>query len=162
MTPNASWSGLVDVKWVARHLGIAEKKVRELARIGDLKAIRIGKSWRFDPHDLEAGLEAGIVRHAQSGTAGGQLAAEHGSIAASCSLTAAVANTALDEPLTRRTVESVIAALSDPDVALPDGVVAAAVEVSDHTFVLRTAPGSPSETARALVRELARALRSER
>jgi hypothetical protein len=56
----------------------------------------------------------------------------------------------------------VIAALSDPEAALPDGVVAAAVEVSDNTFVLRTAPGSPSETARALVRQFARALRSER
>jgi hypothetical protein len=141
MTPNASWSGLVDVKWVARHLGIAEKKVREVARSGDLKAIRIGKSWRFDPYDLEPGRE----RHGQAWTTGGQIPTEHGpSIAASCSLTAAVTNTALDEPLTRRTVESVIAALSDPDAALPDGVVAAAVEVSDNTFVLRTAPGSPS------------------
>jgi excisionase family DNA binding protein len=159
MTPNASWPGLVDVKWVARHLGIAEKKVRELARTGDLKAIRIGKSWRFDPHDLESGRE----RYERSAIPGGTMTTEHGpSIAASCSLTAAVANTALDEPLARRTVESVIAALSDPEAALPDGVVAAAVEVSDNTFVLRTAPGSPSETARALVRELARALRSER
>jgi excisionase family DNA binding protein len=159
MTPNASWSGLVDVKWVARHLGIAEKKVRELARSGELKALRIGKSWRFDPHDLEAGRE----RHGGWATAGGNLPIDHApSIAESCSLTAALANTALDEPLTRRTVESVIAALSDPDAALPDGVVAAAVEVSDNTFVLRTAPGSPSETARARVRQFARALRSDR
>ena len=159
MTPGASWSGLVDVKWVARHLGIAEKKVRELARSGELKALRIGKSWRFDPHDLEPGRE----RHGEPAAASGGMAIEHGPwIVESCSLTAALANTALDEPLTRRTVESVIAALSDPEAALPDGVVAAAVEVSDNTFVLRTAPGSPSETARALVRQFARALRSER
>src|SRR5688500_10774176 len=158
MTPAAAWSGLVDVKWVARHLGIAEKKVRELARSGELKALRIGKSWRFDPHDLEAGRE----RHWGSTALGGHVPTEHGhALVESCSLTAALANTALDEPLTRRTVESVIAALSDPDAALPDGVVAAAVEVSDNTFVLRTAPGSPSETARALVRQFARALRSE-
>jgi len=158
MAPRTPWSGLVDVKWVSRRLGLAEGTVRELARRGELKAIRVGKSWRFDPGDLELNStppERFAILAEEPPAEAAQPSA------ATSSLAAALAESALDEGLRQRTVESVIASLRDPDTALPDGVQAAAVEVSDNTFVLRTAPGSTSKTARALLDELARVLGRE-
>jgi hypothetical protein len=133
--------------------------VRELARRGELKAIRVGKSWRFDPGDLEV---ASTSPERFAILADGPPAAGVRTVAATCSLTAALAEAALDEGLKRKTVESVMAALTNPDAALPEGIQAAAVAVSDHTFVIRTAPGSTAQTAQALLDELARALGAER
>jgi|GEM_PF-4930416 len=48
-----------DVLWtvtdVARYLRIRPATVRSLTRRGKLPAVKIGKSWRFDPRKIRAG-----------------------------------------------------------------------------------------------------------
>ena len=53
---------LLEVAHAAHRLGFSQEQVRRLIRTGALPAIRIGKRWRIDPHDLVAFIEAHRVR----------------------------------------------------------------------------------------------------
>ncbi len=44
---------------VARRLGLHPESVRKMARANRLPAFKAGRSWRFDPKDLDAWLKAG-------------------------------------------------------------------------------------------------------
>ena len=52
----------LNVRAAARHLAVSETTIRRLIRSGGLPAIRVGKSLRIDPAELNAWLE----NHAES------------------------------------------------------------------------------------------------
>lgn len=59
-TPTLNERRMLRAAEAARRLGVSEQRVRELARLGRLRAYRIGDAgWlRFDIADLDALLEA--------------------------------------------------------------------------------------------------------
>lgn len=50
---------LVDASAVAKRLGVSRFRIYELARTGALPHVRIGRSMRFDPQQLEQWIEEG-------------------------------------------------------------------------------------------------------
>lgn len=49
---------LVTPKEVAAHLSVSESWVAEQARVGNLPALKLGRSWRFRMGEVEAWLTA--------------------------------------------------------------------------------------------------------
>ena len=48
---------LLNVYEVARYLGVSTKTVYRLVSRGDLKALTVGRLWRFRPEDVERFVE---------------------------------------------------------------------------------------------------------